>query len=141
MFKFIANTNTRINQLKAGEVHVVALMPWDKYREMREVPSVVIHRTTGNAYEHVTLNERQVPAFADVRVRRALAHALDRELFVNTILDGLAPVAHGPIQPVSWAYTDRITRYPYDPARARTLLDEAGWTAGPNGIRQRDGRP
>ena len=34
MFKFIANTNTRINQLKSGEVHVVALVPWDKYREL-----------------------------------------------------------------------------------------------------------
>ena len=100
-----------------------------------------MHKTPGNAYEHVTLNERQFPPFADVRVRRALIHALDRELFTKTILDGLAPVAHGPIQPVSWAYTDRITRYPFDPARARALLDEAGWTAGPNGIRQRDGRP
>jgi peptide/nickel transport system substrate-binding protein len=141
MFKFIANTNTRINQLKSGEVHVVALVPWDKQRELAGLTSLVVHRTPGNAYEHVTLNERQVPAFADVRVRRALILALDRELFTKTILDGLAPVAHGPIQPVSWAYTDRITRYPYDPARARTLLDEAGWTAGPNGIRQRDGRP
>jgi peptide/nickel transport system substrate-binding protein len=141
MFKFIANTNTRINQLKSGEVHVVALVPWDKQRELGGLMSIVVHRTPGNAYEHVTLNERQFPAFADVRIRRALILALDRELFTKTILDGLAPVAHGPIQPVSWAYTDRITRYPYDPARARTLLDEAGWRAGPNGIRQRDGRP
>jgi peptide/nickel transport system substrate-binding protein len=141
LFRFVANTNTRINQLKAGEVHVVALMPWDKYREMATVPSIAIHRTTGNAYEHVTLNERQVPAFADLRVRRALTHALDRELFVKTILDGLAPVAHGPVQPVSWAYTDQIRRYPFDPAKARALLDEAGWTPGPGGIRQRGGKP
>ena len=140
MFRFVANTNTRINQLKAGEVHVVALMPWDKFREMRDVPSLVIHRTMGNAYEHVTLNERQVPAFADVRVRRALTHALDRELFVKTILDGLAPVAHGPVQPLSWAYTDQVTRYPFDPARARALLDEAGWKVGAGGIREKDGK-
>ena len=141
MFKFIANTNTRINQLKSGEVHVVALVPWDKQRELAGLTAIVVHRTRGNAYEHVTLNERQFPPFADVRVRRALIFALDRELFTKTILDGLAPVAHGPIQPVSWAYTDQITRYPFDPARARALLDEAGWKAGPNGIRQRDGRP
>jgi peptide/nickel transport system substrate-binding protein len=140
LFRFVANTNTRINQLKAGEVHVVALMPWDKFREMRDVPSLVIHRTMGNAYEHVTLNERQVPAFADVRVRRALTHALDRELFVKTILDGLAPVAHGPVQPLSWAYTDQVTRYPFDPARARALLDEAGWKVGAGGIREKDGK-
>jgi peptide/nickel transport system substrate-binding protein len=141
LFKFIPNTNTRINQLESGEVHVVALVPWDKYREIAAVPSIVVHRTPGNAYEHVTLNERHFPPFADVRVRRALVQALDRERFTATILDGLAPVAHGPIQPVSWAYTDRVTRYPFNPARAGALLDDAGWVAGPGGIRQRDGRP
>jgi peptide/nickel transport system substrate-binding protein len=141
MFRFLANTNTRINQLKSGEVHVVATVPWDKYREIAGMASIVVHKTRGNAYEHVTLNERQFPPFADVRVRRALLLALDRELYTRTILDGLAPVAHGPIQPVSWAYTDQITRYPFDPAQARALLDEAGWRAGPSGIRQRAGRP
>jgi peptide/nickel transport system substrate-binding protein len=140
LFKFVANTNTRINQLKNGEVHVVALAPWDKYREMTGIPSIVVARTRGNAYEHVTLNERQFPPFADVRVRRALISALDRELYTRTILDGLAPVADGPIQPVSWAYTDRIARYPFDPRKARALLDEAGWKAGADGIRMRDGK-
>jgi peptide/nickel transport system substrate-binding protein len=126
MFRFVANTNTRINQLKSGEVHVVALVPWDKFREISGMPSIVVHKTPGNAYEHVTLNERQVPAFTDLRVRRALLHALDRELYTRTILDGLAPVAHGPIQPVSWAYTDGIARYGFDPAAAKRLLDEGG---------------
>ena len=140
LFKFVANTNTRINQLKSGEVHVVALAPWDKYREMTGIPSIVVTKTRGNAYEHVTLNERQFPPFADVRVRRALISALDRELYTRTILDGLAPVADGPIQPVSWAYNDRITRYAFDPAKARALLDEAGWKAGADGIRVRDGK-
>jgi len=140
LFKFVPNTNTRINQLKAGEVHVVALAPWDKYREMAAIPSIVVARTRGNAYEHITLNERQFPPFADLRVRRALISALDREQYTRTILDGLAPVAHGPIQPVSWAYNDRITRYPFDPQKARALLDEAGWKPGADGIRVRDGK-
>ena len=141
MFKFIPNTNTRINQLKSGEVHVAALVPWDKYREVAEVPSIAVHRTPGNAYEHVTLNEREFPPFADIRVRRALIHAIDRELYARTILDGLAPVVDGPIQPISWAYTGDIRRYAYDPDRARRLLDEAGWRPGADGIRRRDGRP
>jgi len=140
LFKFVPNTNTRINQLKAGEVHVVALAPWDKYREMAAIPSIVVARTRGNAYEHITLNERQFVPFADVRVRRALISALDRELYARTILDGLAPVADGPIQPVSWAYNDRITRYRFDPPKARALLEEAGWKVGADGIRMRDGK-
>ena len=67
--------------------------------------------------------------------------AVDRELIAKTILDGLAPVTHGPIQPVSWAYTDDVTKYPFDPAKARALLDEAGWRdANGDGVREQDGR-
>jgi peptide/nickel transport system substrate-binding protein len=139
LFSFVANTNTRINQLKSGEVHVVPLVPWDKFRELTALPSIVVVRTPGNAYEHVTLNEQHFPPFADVRVRRALISAIDRDEYVRTILDGLAPVALGPIQPVSWAYSDRVTRYPFDPVKARALLDEAGWKPAADGIRERAG--
>jgi peptide/nickel transport system substrate-binding protein len=141
MFKFVPNTNTRVTQLKSGEVHVVALLPWDKYREVSTIAGTVVHRMVGNAYEHVTLNQRRFAPFADVRVRRALAHAIDRELIARTILDGLAPVVDGPVQPPSWAYTGNVRRYEHDPAKAAALLDEAGWRAGANGVRARNGVP
>ncbi|MFN8582555.1 MAG: peptide ABC transporter substrate-binding protein [Gemmatimonadaceae bacterium] len=142
LFKFVTNTNTRINQLKAGEVHVVALVPWDKYRELKDVPGISIHRIMGNSYEHVTLNERQVDAFRDVRVRRALLMSIDRALIARTILDSLAPVTNGAIQPVSWAYTDSVRTYPYDVAGAKALLDSAGWVdSNGDGIRDRNGKP
>jgi peptide/nickel transport system substrate-binding protein len=141
LFKFLPNTTTRMTELQNRDVHIVATLPWDKYREIAATPGIVVRRTPGNAYEHVTLNERRVPAFSDVRVRRALTYAVDRALISRTILDGLAPVANGPIQPISWAYTPDIVTYPYDPDRARALLDAAGWVARqPGGIRERDGR-
>jgi peptide/nickel transport system substrate-binding protein len=140
MFKFVANTNTRINQLRAGEVHVVALVPWDKVRELASVPGITIHRMMGNSYEHVTLNQRHFPPFADLRVRRAIAHAIDREQIARTLLAGLAPVIDGPIQPLSWAYTDSVRRYAFDPAAARALLYSAGWRdSNGDGTRERDG--
>ena len=141
IFKFIANTNTRINQLKSGEVDMVVMFPWDKHREVAAIPGVSVHRTDGNGYEHVTMNERAFPAFADVRVRQALTHAVDRELITTTILEGLAPVTHGPVQPVSWAHNPRVRRYAFDPARAKALLDEAGWRDGNgDGVRDKDGQ-
>ena len=126
LFRFIANTNTRINQLKSGEVHLVAMFPWDKHREVEAIAGTTVHRTPGNAYEHVTLNQRRVEAFRDVRVRQALLHAIDRPLIAASILDGLAPVTHGPLQPVSWAFTADVPHYAHDPGRARALLDAAG---------------
>ena len=141
LFRFIANTNTRINQLKSGEVHMVAMFPWDKHREVAAIPGVTVHSTPGNGYEHVTMNQRAFPAFADVRVRQALTHAIDRELIAKTILEGLAPVTHGPVQPVSWAHNPGVRQYGFDPARAKALLDEAGWRdANGDGIRDKDGR-
>ena len=141
LFRFLANTTTRINQLKSGEVHVVALVPWDKVRELRATPALRLNQVLGNGYEHVTLNEREFPAFKDVRVRRALAHAIDRELLVRTILDSLVTTVNGPIQPLSWAYEPNVRRYDYDTAAANRLLEQAGWKRGADGVRAQDGKP
>ena len=141
LFRFLTNTTTRINQLKTGEVHMVALVPWDKVRELRAVPELRLNQVVGNGYEHVTLNQQHFAPFKDVRVRQALAHAVDRELIVKTILDGLVEIVNGPIQPRSWAYEPDVRIYAYDPEKARTLLTEAGWTSGPDGIRRKDGVP
>ena len=141
LFKFIANTNTRITQLKSGEVDMVVMFPWDKHREVAAIPGVSVHRIDGNGYEHVTLNERAFPAFADVRVRQALTHAVDRALLSTTILEGLAPVTHGPVQPVSWAHNPNVRQYAFDPARAAALLDEAGWRdSNGDGVRDKGGQ-
>jgi len=141
LFRFVTNATTRINQLKAGEVHLVALVPWDKVREIKTLPNVRLNQVLGNGYEHVTLNERHFPPFADVRVRRALAHAIDRNLIIRTILDSLVSPVNGPIQPMSWAYEPNVATYPFSPDSANRLLDEAGWRRGPDGTRAKDGKP
>ncbi len=141
MFKFLPNTNTRITELQTGEVDLVGLLPWDRFREVSVIPGIAVHRMVGNGYENISLNQRHFPPFADLRVRQALIHAIDRELLTRTILDGLAPVVHGPIQPLSWAFNDQVRHYNYDPARAKALLDQAGWHGGPGGVRSRDGVP
>ncbi len=140
LFRFLTNTTTRINLLKSGEVHMVALVAWDKVRELDSIPSLRLNRVTGNGYEHVTLNQRHFAPFGDVRVRQALAHAVDRELLVRTILDGQVQVVTGPIQPLSPAYEPNVPSYPFDPSKARALLAEAGWNPGADGIRMNNGK-
>jgi peptide/nickel transport system substrate-binding protein len=82
----------------------------------------------------------------DLRVRQALLHAIDREGLAEAATGGLASVAHMFISPPNavFAAADRVvTKYPYDPARAAALLDEAGWRrAGPGaGLRDAGGQP
>jgi peptide/nickel transport system substrate-binding protein len=67
------------------------------------------------------------PQLKDPRVRRALMHAIDRERIIRTKLRGRAVLATGMLPTMHWAYSDQVERYPYDPARARALLDEAGF--------------
>lgn len=78
------------------------------------------------AYNYMGLNLED-PALADVRVRRALAHAIDRDTIIEQRFRGTARPATGLLAPGHWAYSGAVRRYPYDPAMARALLDQAGW--------------
>ncbi|HEY2008090.1 MAG TPA: ABC transporter substrate-binding protein [Rhizomicrobium sp.] len=84
-------------------------------------------------------NMRRWP-FSDRRFRAAFLHAIDREFLVRAINYGEGKVAHGPIPSAAPYYDDKVlTKYPYDPVRARALLDEVGCKPGPDGVRHRFG--
>jgi peptide/nickel transport system substrate-binding protein len=87
---------------------------------------VQLAQAPGLDYMYLNLNT-QDPILRDRRVRQALTYAIDREAIVKYLRRGLARVATGLIPPQSWAYEPGIKQYPYDPARARALLDEAGY--------------
>jgi len=88
----------------------------------------------GLIYEHIDLNLGN-PILADVRVRRALLHGIDRQALVSRLFEGKQAVATTSVNPLDWVYDPTVTGYAYDPARAGALLDDAGWAARRNGIR------
>jgi peptide/nickel transport system substrate-binding protein len=142
LFRFLPSSNTRMNQLRAGEVHVVDNVPLDKLDELEGVSGLTLSRTMANSYAHVALNLREVPAFRDRRVRQAMAHAVDRRAIAEDVLDGVVTVVDSVIQPMSWAFDESVRFYEHDPERARGLLAEAGYSdSDGNGIVEKEGAP
>jgi peptide/nickel transport system substrate-binding protein len=95
----------------------------------------------GLTFEHVDCNLDN-PVLGDVRVRQALLYGLDRETLTKTLFDGKQAVANSFVEPQDAGFSDDVTHYPYDPARAQQLLEAAGWHAQPNGSRQNaDSKP
>ena len=88
----------------------------------------------GLIYEHLDLNLDN-PLLADMRVRRALIHALDRAAISKQLFAGRQPVAQSSVSPLDWIHDESTPAYGYDPARAKTLLDEAGWSVLKDGAR------
>ena len=88
----------------------------------------------GLVYEHLEPN-LDTPIFKDLRVRRALLHALDRETLVQQLFAGRQPVAHTGINPLDWIYDPAVKTHAFDPRKAAALLDEAGWTVMKDGFR------
>jgi peptide/nickel transport system substrate-binding protein len=89
----------------------------------------------GLTYEHVDLNLDR-PALADRGVRQALLLGLDREAISQSLFAGRQPVADSFVNPLDAGYSADTPRYRFDPSRAASLLDDAGWKAGPDGIRR-----
>ncbi len=87
-----------------------------------------LHATTapGVDYQYIGLNFHDA-ALGNLRVRQALAHAIDRQAIVTHLRRGLATPANGLVPPMAWAHERNVVSYDYDPARARALLDEAGY--------------
>jgi len=99
-------------------------------------------RYPGSGYTYLGFNLKD-PRFADRRVRQAFAHAINKPDLIEGVVMGLAREATGPLRPGTWAYTDKVKRYPYDPAKAKQLLAAAGWSDrnGDGILRNKEGQP
>lgn len=90
-----------------------------------EQPRLKVERARSSVYTYLGLNCDD-PVLRDLRVRRAIAHAIDRRSIIATKLSGRAALATGMLPTFHWAYSADVPEYAYDPVRARSLLDEAG---------------
>lgn len=141
--RFVGDAGVLGQVLKSGEVNLVVKVPSQSLGEYRGNPNyqTVLGYQPGTGMQFVMNTSR--PALTDVRVRKALRFAYDPVKINQTLYGGDFVTAKGPLTPSSRFYWKGAeTVYSYDPAKARALLDEAGWKLNPQtGIREQGGKP
>jgi peptide/nickel transport system substrate-binding protein len=124
--RIVPDEVVRVLELRRGGVGLLEDAPEaETVAWLRAADGLVVRQTPGTSFDYLALNFRD-PRLADRRVREALALALDRPALVRHVVGGAARPASGMLAPEHWAYAPaRLHRH--DPARARHLLDRAGW--------------
>jgi len=138
---FVPDGNSLLVRLETGEIMGIDNAPNMLLGVMESIPDVTVHRNPALFNEHIDLNcENEI--LSDVRVRRAIAKAIDRDELSEKIYDGVWLPAYGDEHPKSPYYDDYPReRLAHDPKGAAELLAAAGWVDGDgDGIREKGGR-
>ncbi|MBV9439211.1 MAG: peptide ABC transporter substrate-binding protein, partial [Candidatus Eremiobacteraeota bacterium] len=141
LYKIIPDGNTLTTQVQTHEVDIGWNLPAAQYDRLKSVPGVTTIVPVVYLFDHIDFN-LQRPLFGDARIRRALTYALDRTSMLDKVEHNLGELSDTFMDPTLYkdAYDPGTMKYPYDPAKAKALLDEAGWTPGPDGVRVKNGK-
>ncbi|HEX3465964.1 MAG TPA: peptide ABC transporter substrate-binding protein [Candidatus Elarobacter sp.] len=125
--RFIADENTQLVALRGGDLDGVIGISANAAALARTIPHVRVATSALNAYWGVMMNNQPGRATADVRVRRAIAAAIDARAFRANVTHGFYAPAIADLPPVLWAADRSLKPSAFDPALARKLLAEAGY--------------
>lgn len=137
----ITSPDTKFQLFQTGEIDYTGVGYGDEILEqVKSLQFANVEIETASSFSYIRMNSKK-PYLKDKKVRQALIYGLDRKKYVDTAFKGYGTVANVPIHPTSWAYTEEgINKYEYNLDKAKKLLDEAGWKAGSDGIREKDGQ-
>jgi peptide/nickel transport system substrate-binding protein len=131
VFRIVPESTTRLTELLTGAVDLNYTVLPDEAQQVDRQRNVRLNHYPSREFLYVGWNNEREP-FQDPRVRRALAHAIDRDALIEALMFGYAEPASAPILPFS-PLDPGLDPVPYDPEAARRLLAEAGYTAGADG--------
>lgn len=125
--RIIPDMTTMVLEQRRGTVNfTVNQIPFENVNEFEKSPKHQVIKKPGSVWQYLAFNLKD-PTLSNVKVRRAIAHAIDRQKIVTELLRGHGVPTDSMFAMGHWARANNLPAYPYDPARAKELLDEAGY--------------
>lgn len=129
IFRIIPESASRVAALLAGDVHIINELPAFAVPQVEASDIADVMTVNGTRSFFIAMNN-EGEIFDDVKVRQAVAHAIDKDLVIQAILGGNAASIEGILSPDAFGKNDSLPGYDYDPEKARALLAEAGYPDG-----------
>lgn len=127
-WNFYPETDSRVLALQGGEIDIVNSVPEQQIEQIQSEGEVTVEPIPGVVHDYIAFNCAEGP-FSDVRMRKAVAHAIDKEIIVEGALWGYGQVTNIPFPSTSPWYVE-TPNYEYDPEKAKALMAEAGYADG-----------
>ena len=131
--------SVRVGGLKAGQADIARQIEAPEEKHLTKA-GINIHAAPTNGVNNGLAFRFRHPLLQDIRVRQAIIAGVDREKILRTLFSDSYPLATSTLAHTAQGYEEQKGAYEFDPDKARTLLDEAGWTVGHDGIRTKDGK-
>jgi peptide/nickel transport system substrate-binding protein len=138
-YRSIPDENTLTTSMRTHELDLWYNASSTNYPVASKIDGTRAMLTPFTSYSLLGFNVKR-PAMSDVAVRRALAYATDRKRMIETVTFGVQLLGEGDQPAFSWAHDPNLHPIPFDPDKARAVLDAAGWKTGPDGVRSKGGR-
>jgi peptide/nickel transport system substrate-binding protein len=139
-FRIIPEVTARVSALLAGEIHLTPDVPPQSMDQVAKSGTTEIRTVAGRRVIFVAFNTLQPGPLQDVRVRQAINHAVDVDKIIRTVLEGNAKQMAGPLSVISRHLDPKLKPYSVDPAKARALLQAAGYKGAPITLHTPNGR-
>jgi peptide/nickel transport system substrate-binding protein len=138
-YQIVPNENTILTMLRTHEADLELGASQSLIASYQRIEGVRVELTPDNQYVFYDFNLAN-PILADLRVRQALVLATDRQALIANVTHGVQIAGEGDQEPYLGWSDAKIPLTPYDPARARAILDADGWRVAADGIRRKNGR-
>lgn len=143
VFRFVNDTN-QLSLIENGDIDIIrkgVLAIYDNLKLINNMGFVEAAITDYLGYGYLAINHAE-PIMQDKNLRKALSYGLDRNTIVNVIFGNFGSVVDIPQNTNSWVYprSESFNKYPYDPEKAKKILDLSGWKVGVDGVREKNGK-